>query len=154
MVLGAKDRHLLAKTVYGVYSIQKGQFVEFGGDLADYERWRARYNELEASPQAAQSNQVADNSAADKKAQRQQAAALREQLAPLRKQVKALENQMDKLQTRLDKLESELGDEAIYAEQNKAKLAELVKEQGSVKAELGLVEEQWLEYQEALEAAL
>jgi ATP-binding cassette, subfamily F, member 3 len=101
-----------------------------------------------------QSSQMADNSAADKKAQRQQAAARREQLAPLRKQVKALENQMEKLQTRLDRIESQLGDEAIYAEHNKAKLAELVKEQGSVKAELGSVEEQWLEHQEALEATL
>ena len=154
VVIVSHDRHLLANTVDEFYSIHKGHFAEFDGDLADYERWLARYNELEASPQAAESNPVADNSAADKKAQRQQAAARREQLAPLRKQVKALENQMEKLQTRLDKIESQLGDEAIYAEQNKAKLAELVKEQGSVKAELGSVEEQWLEYQETLEAAL
>ena len=154
VVIVSHDRHLLANTVDEFYSIHKGHFAEFDGDLADYERWLARYNELEASPQAAESNLGADNSAADKKAQRQQAAARREQLAPLRKQVKALENQMEKLQTRLDKIESQLGDEAIYAEQNKAKLAELVKEQGSVKAELGSVEEQWLEFQEALEAAL
>jgi len=154
VVIVSHDRHLLANTVDEFYSIHKGHFAEFDGDLADYERWLARYNELEASPQAAESSPWADNSAADKKAQRQQAAARREQLAPLRKQVKALENQMEKLQTRLDKIESQLGDEAIYAEQNKAKLAELVKEQGSVKAELGSVEEQWLEYQEALEAAL
>ena len=154
VVIVSHDRHLLANTVDEFYSIHKGHFAEFDGDLADYERWLARYNELEASPQAAESSPWADNSAADKKAQRQQAAARREQLAPLRKQVKALENQMEKLQTRLDKIESQLGDEAIYAEQNKAKLAELVKEQGSVKAELGSVEEQWLEYQETLEAAL
>jgi ATP-binding cassette subfamily F protein 3 len=61
---------------------------------------------------------------------------------------------MEKLQSRLSKIENELGDEAIYAEDNKAKLAERVKEQGSLKAQLGSVEEQWLELQVELEAAL
>ena len=154
VVIVSHDRHLLANTVDEFFSIHKGHFAEFDGDLADYERWLARYNEFESSPKPTDNSSFVDNSAADKKAQRQQAAARREQLAPLRKQVKALENEMEKLQSRLSKIENELGDEAIYAEHNKAKLAERVKEQGSLKAQLGSVEEQWLELQEELEAAL
>ena len=154
VVIVSHDRHLLANTVDEFFSIHKGHFAEFDGDLADYERWLARYNEFESSPKPTDNSSFVDNSAADKKAQRQQAAARREQLAPLRKQVKALENEMEKLQSRLSKIENELGDEAIYAEHNKAKLAERVKEQGSLKAQLCSVEEQWLELQEELEAAL
>jgi ATP-binding cassette subfamily F protein 3 len=60
---------------------------------------------------------------------------------------------MEKMQTRLEAIEAQLGDEAIYSEANKAKLAELVKEQGGLKGELDAVEEEWLTLQEQLEAS-
>lgn len=164
VVIVSHDRHLLANTVDEFFSIHKGNFAEFDGDLADYERWLSRYAEQEPSDLKAskgssaekrgtgEAGETSDNdTAADKKAQRQQAAALREQQAPLRKEVKKLELQMEKLQSRLKQIEGRLADEAMYAEANKLELAALVKEQGEARVQLDDVEETWLALQEQLE---
>lgn len=158
VVIVSHDRHLLANTVDEFFSIHKGHFADFDGDLSDYERWLGRYAETEAMGAVnatAQSTSCLNDKSdrTDKKAQRQQAAVLRELQAPLRKRAKVCENQMEKMQTRLEAIEAQLGDEAIYSEANKAKLAELVKEQGGLKGELDAVEEEWLTLQEQLEAS-
>lgn len=156
VVIVSHDRHLLANTVDEFFSIHRGHFAEFDGDLADYERWLARYGEEGDSTRAVKRGsadaQAPVEGVQDKKAQRQQAAAKREQQAPLRKQVKSLETTMERLQTRLDALEAQLADEALYSDAKRAQLASLIKEQGVMKGELGAAEEEWLALQEQLEA--
>lgn len=155
VVIVSHDRHLLANTVDEFFSIHKGHFAEFDGDLSDYEWWLSRYAEVDAElPLSKQGGNGGEGDlGVDKKALRQQAAQLREQQAPLRKLVKGLESKMARHQLTLDKIEEELGGEAIYAEANKARLAELIKEQGSAKTSLQDIEEQWFEAQEQLEAS-
>ncbi len=158
VVIVSHDRHLLANTVDEFFSIHKGHFAEFDGDLADYERWLARYNDEAAGNSTKQGagrseEPSLESDALDKKAQRQQAAAKRELLAPLRKQLKNLETQMDKLQSNLDSIERLLADEAMYSDENKSTLAAQIKEQGILKGELVEVEEKWFALQEQLEAA-
>ncbi|MBL6904048.1 MAG: ATP-binding cassette domain-containing protein [Pseudomonadales bacterium] len=148
MIVVSHDRHLLVNTVDEFYSIHKGVFAEFKGDLKDYEKWLstqtfAAYEENEA--QAKNAKSAAPKPKLDKKEKRQQAADRREKLGPLKKKEKSLETQIDKLQKRIVTIESSLADEAMYLEENKTELHALIQEQSALKSQLNAAEEQWLE---------
>ena len=148
MIVVSHDRHLLVNTVDDFYSIHKGVFAEFKGDLKDYEKWLstqtfAAYEENEA--QAKNAKSAAPKPKLDKKEKRQQAADRREKLGPLKKKEKSLETQIDKLQKRIVTIESSLADEAMYLEENKTELHALIQEQSALKSQLNAAEEQWLE---------
>ena len=76
-----------------------------------------------------------------------------EALKPLRQEVKKLEKTMDQLTQRKQDLDRRLADPALYGEDQKARLQELLQEQGQVEKELAEAEEAWLEASERLEAA-
>ena len=88
----------------------------------------------------------------DKKLARQQAAARRAELAPLTKEVKRLETEMERCAKRLAAIEAALLDASIYDDDNKAKLTELLTEQGQLREQNDNTEERWLALQEELEA--
>ena len=50
-------------------------------------------------------------------------------------------------------MQTELADPAMYEAEQRDRLAEVVKQEGAIKAELEIVEELWMEQQEALESA-
>ena len=154
MVVVSHDRHLLVNTVDEFYSIHKGVFAEFKGDLKDYEKWLstqtfsdfdAKAGTVEATSAAAQPKLKLD-----KKEKRQQAADRREKLAPLNKQERSLEAEIETIQSKLAKIESSLADENIYLEENKNDLNALIQEQGALKSKLASNEEEWLEIQEEI----
>lgn len=145
LIIVSHDRHLLGNTVDEFYSIHKGVFAEFKGDLKDYERWLSKQ---ESSDSTREENQVTDK--LDKKQQRQEAAAKREAQAPLRKREKQLERDIDKLNTELQKLEDLLADSELYDDANKAKLTETLQKQGDMKSKLSIAEEEWMEIIEQL----
>ncbi len=153
LIIVSHDRHLLANTVDEFYSIHQGQFSEFKGSLSDYESW-LRSNDSDKD-EAGQSAGKASEQAPklDKKRQRQLAAAKREELAPLRKEVKQLEKQMEKSQAGLDRIEEKLAEQSLYEDNAKARLTELLQEQGQLKSALAEAEERWLELQEQLSEA-
>ena len=142
------DRHLLKSTTDDFLLVADGRVQEFDGDLEDYARWLADYR-LRNAPV---SNTPVNVDKTDKKAQRQQAAALRQQLAPHKKLADKLERDLGTLHERLAKVEAELADSANYEAANKDKLRDLLAEQAKLKVSEAELEESWMEALELLES--
>ena len=87
------------------------------------------------------------------KAQRQSNAEQRQRLKPLRQALQKTEKQLESLQSKLEALQTELADPAMYEVEQRDRLADVVKQEGAIKAELETIEELWMEQQEALENA-
>lgn len=150
LVVVSHDRHLLRTVTDDLWLVSQGQAKSFPGDLEDYRQWLLNRDKQEKSDKQAPAT---PNSAGNKKADRQAAAAQRQKLQPLRNVVKQAESRIDKLNTALSVLEEKLADNDLYSEQNKDKLKALLQEQASIKADLEAAEMDWLEASEQLEAA-
>lgn len=85
------------------------------------------------------------------KAQRHNSAEQRARLKPLRQALQKTEKQLERLQSQLEGLQAELADPAIYDAEQRERLAEIVKKEGALKAELEVAEELWMEQQAVLE---
>lgn len=85
------------------------------------------------------------------KAQRHNSAEQRARLKPLRQALQKTEKQLERLQSQLEGLQAELADPAIYDAERRERLAEIVKKEGALKAELEVAEELWMEQQAVLE---
>ncbi|KIH81005.1 ATP-binding cassette domain-containing protein [Pseudomonas batumici] len=142
------DRHLLKSTTDNFYLVADGKVEEFDGDLEDYARWLVEYRQRNAPV----SNTPVNPDKTDKKAQRQQAAALRQQLAPHKREADKLEAELGKLHERLAKIEAGLGDSAIYEAARKDELRDLLAEQARLKVRESELEEAWMEALELLES--
>jgi ATP-binding cassette subfamily F protein 3 len=59
---------------------------------------------------------------------------------------------MEKLAAEVSQAETELSDPAIYDAENKVRLNEQLKRQGDAKSSLEVIEMEWMELQEELEA--
>ncbi|MEN0038317.1 MAG: ATP-binding cassette domain-containing protein [Cellvibrio sp.] len=153
VIVVSHDRHLLRNTVNEFLLVADGKVSEFDGDLEDYYKWmqQQKTNAAVAEKETLVANE--NDNKVDKKAQRQQSAAQRAQLKPLTNKLKSLETQLEKLQKRLGEIEALLGDSAIYDDKNKAKLQELIAEQGKLQTQVEEAEENWLMVSEELEAA-
>ena len=151
MVVVSHDRHLLVNTVDEFYSIHKGVFAEFKGDLKDYEKWLSTQTFSDSEQRSEKKAATAHpKQKLDKKEKRQQAADRRELLAPLNKKEKRLEVQIEKIQLKLSEIETLLSNESIYLEENKNDLNVLIQEQGMLKSGLVSNEEEWLEILEEI----
>ncbi|MFK3972615.1 ATP-binding cassette domain-containing protein [Pseudomonas sp. NPDC087358] len=142
------DRHLLKSTTDNFLLVADGVVQEFDGDLDDYARWLVDYRLRNAPVSSA----VVNADKTDKKAQRQQAAALRQQLAPHKREAEKLEKELGSLHEKLAKIETALGDSAIYEAANKDKLRDLLADQAKLKARESDLEEAWMEALELLES--
>lgn len=142
------DRHLLKSTTDDFLLVADGRVQEFDGDLDDYTRWLADYRVRNAPVSTAPVN--ADKT--DKKAQRQQAAALRQQLAPHKREAEKLEKELGTVHEKLAAIEAALADSANYEAANKDKLRELLAEQARLKTRESELEEAWMEALELLES--
>ncbi|MBD8121644.1 ATP-binding cassette domain-containing protein [Pseudomonas lutea] len=142
------DRHLLKSTTDNFLLVADGVVQEFDGDLDDYARWLVDYR-LRNAPV---SNTPVNVDKTDKKAQRQQAAALRQQLAPHKREADKLEKELGTLHEKLAKIESALGDSGIYEAANKDKLRDLLADQAKLKSRESELEEAWMEALELLES--
>jgi ATP-binding cassette subfamily F protein 3 len=153
VIVVSHDRHLLRNTVNEFLLVADGSVSEFDGDLEDYYKWMQQQKASTAATEKEATIANESDAKVDKKAQRQQSAAQRAQLKPLTNKLKSLENQMEKFQNRLGEIENLLGDSSIYEDKNKAKLQELLAEQGKLQTQLEETEENWLMVSEELEAA-
>ncbi|TXR54749.1 ABC-F family ATP-binding cassette domain-containing protein [Reinekea thalattae] len=148
VILVSHDRYLLNTTADEFWWVRDGGVEPYHGDLADYFQLL-----LKAPTQTSStSREQSDDSAVDKKAQRQARAAQRERLKPLQKQLKATEQKVEKLQQQRERIEIALADPTIYEADNKALLQQSLLEQGEVKTALEQSEAQWMELLEELEA--
>lgn len=149
MLLVSHDRHLLKNTVDEFFLVANGCMREFEAGLDEYGRWLQEFRadrRLDGSVQ-----QTVPGEKTDRKAQRQAEAALRKQLAPYRKKVEQLEQELGRVQEQLSAVEERLGDNALYSENQRDALQELLLEQGRLKQQADGLEMQWLEAVEQLE---
>jgi ATP-binding cassette subfamily F protein 3 len=142
------DRHLLKSTTDDFLLVADGVVQTFDGDLEDYARWLVDYR-LRNAPV---SNTPVNPDKTDKKAQRQQAAALRQQLAPHKREADKLERELGTLHEKLAKVEAALADSSNYDAANKDKLRDLLTDQTKLKIREAELEETWMEALELLES--
>ncbi|MEH6583059.1 MAG: ATP-binding cassette domain-containing protein [Halioglobus sp.] len=144
VLLVSHDRHMLRNTVEELLLVHDGQVEEYQDDLEGYEKWILNsYRESDKTATAA-----TDNS---RKEKRQQAAAQREALRPLMKKIRQTEKQMAELEVQLESIQAQLADSELYESARRAELAELVRQEGELKARTEGLEETWLEQQHSLE---
>jgi ATP-binding cassette subfamily F protein 3 len=147
LVLVAHDRHLLGLVCDSFWRVADGRVEPFDGDLDDYARWLRGRNggagerETAAVPQAA-----------DPRQRRREAAAERERQRALRKNLDKVEARMAKVEAALAALQERLADPAIYAGPT-ALLADIGREQNALREEKSVLETEWLQRFEELEAA-
>ena len=142
------DRHLLKSTTDDFLLVADGVVRSFDGDLEDYARWLVDYRLRNAPVNSTPVNP----DKTDKKAQRQQAAALRQQLAPHKREADNLERELGTLHEKLAKVEAALADSSNYDAVNKDKLRDLLADQAKLKVREAELEETWMEALELLES--
>lgn len=147
LVLVSHDRHLLRNSVEQLVLVHHGQVEPYEGDLEAYERWI-----LSADAKAATDVVTDTANGASRKAQRQQAAEARAKLRPLKKALEKLERDMETLQAELSVIQQSLADPGLYQDDRKTELATLVRNEGTIKAQLAAAEELWLKQQDELDA--
>jgi len=152
LVAVSHDRHLLRSVTDRLWLVNDGRATAFDGDLEDYRRWLLA-RDPEATSAGATPSEGSPEAAGNARERRKEAAERRQQLKPLRDEIRRLEKEMERLHQRKAQLDERLGDPGLYAEDQKERLAELVREQGQVKKELEEVEEAWLAASEEWEAA-
>ncbi len=151
MVIVSHDRYLLRATTDDLYLVDAKRVDPFDGDLNDYYKWLTEQQKEQKKAQSKEVVKSTVHSAAAKKDQKRKDAEFRKLTAPIRKNITALEKKMDKLNTLLQQCEDQLGDMDLYQAENKAKLTQVLNQQGSAKAELEEVEMEWMSEQETLE---
>ncbi|GAB5415512.1 MAG: ATP-binding cassette domain-containing protein [Congregibacter sp.] len=147
VILVSHDRHLLRSVSEQLYRLEKGRFESFDDDLDAYE---ALILGGDKEPQPA--TRDAPGKTQGKREQRQAAAAARGQLQPLRKALQKTEKSLEKQQAALAEVDLALADNALYEPAEKARLNELLQQQGVLRREIETLESEWLEQQEQLEA--
>ncbi len=149
LLVVSHDRSLLEATTDAFLLIDNGRLQHFDGDLQAYRQWRLA--------------QTADNPAATsvtsgqtRKEQKRQQAEWRQQRArlqkPLLQKIGKAEQDMSVWQAAIAEHEAFLATEAAYRDENKPQLQHHLSQLAELKVKLNQTEEQWLEWQEALEA--
>ncbi len=147
MIIVSHDRHLLRTVTDQLYLVADQQVTPFDGDLEDYRQF--------VKDQERENDEIPSDKSptpANKKQQRQHAAEKRRLLKPLGNKAKKLEASMNKLHAEQTTLQQLLSDSSLYEDANKARLAELLQQQGQINKELQKVEAEWLTVSEELES--
>jgi ATP-binding cassette, subfamily F, member 3 len=144
LVLVAHDRHLLGLACDAFWRVADGRVEPFEGDLDDYARWlRERCADDDAEDARAPQ-------AADPRERRRVAAAERERTRALRKRIAGIEARVDAIDAALAALQMRLAEPSIYQGPT-AVLAEIGREQNTLRDEKTALEAEWLEHYERLE---
>ena len=138
------DRHLVEATCDSLWIAADGTITEFDDDLDAYQRMLTSGNSGASNGNT--------QSAAERKRERQEAAARRSELAPLRKEIKALEQKLDWKRKDLAKLEAQLSDPALYTGQPDKAIA-LGIEKSDLESLIAQLEDSWLEKSAEYETA-
>jgi ATP-binding cassette subfamily F protein 3 len=150
MVVVSHDRHLLRTTTDDLYLVHDKKVEPFAGDLDDYHQWLSDQQRIDK--QAEQKTDKTTSVSVNRKDQKRLEAEFRKQLTPFKKQLTSSEKQMDSYSKRLTEIEEKLGDSALYEQENKKQLTEIIKEQGELKDKLEETEMLWMDAQEEIEA--
>ncbi|MGH1462331.1 MAG: ATP-binding cassette domain-containing protein [Neptuniibacter sp.] len=157
LILVSHDRHLLRNTVDEFYLVANGKVDSFKGDLDDYQKWLLEQKRLEQKAEAdayseSKPEEKRSLSAAERKEQKRLAAEKRNKLRPIKKRIEQLEALIEKQQLELEEIETALSSSAIYSDENKNQLKELLSTQAKIKQQSSEAEEDWMIRLEELEA--
>src|SRR2546428_464405 len=134
LVLVSHDRHLLRATTEQFLIVVNGAVQAFDGDLDDYREWlMKRKVDVPREPRGPAAKRVARPASKN----------------TLQSRIERLEQTMDKLNAPKSAIETQLGDPAVYADQEKLKA--LLLDRGYIGKELDSLESAWLEKQAQLE---
>ena len=154
VVLVSHDRHLLKVNSDKLILVANGRATEFQGSVDDYPKWLAEHNKGTTASDLGdnkEQNKTPQNTASAKKEQKRIDAERRKQLQPLTSKIKRAERVMEKLGAERNEIEAQLGDSALYSDDNKEKLKKLLADQAYLQKELDQAEADWLEATEAHE---
>ncbi len=153
MVIVSHDRHLLRVTCDRLLLVHDKRIDDFPQSLDEYPKWLSEQNRQATTDTSATVNTGAvDNNAASKKDRKRLEAEQRQRLQPLRKRIKETEAMLEKLHSAQTDLEMLLADPEIYGEQNKDKLRDCLIKKAEVDKQCEVVESEWMESSEELEA--
>lgn len=150
VVTVSHDRHLLNNTVDDFWLVAHGGVTRFDGDLDDYRRWLAD----QGGPNQSDPGLAPASSSKHRREQRRDQAAHRARIKPLKNRVERLTRQIDDTGEALSEIEQRLADPTLYEGDRQAELAELIQRQQSLKDQQDQLEAEWMEAEQALEAAL
>jgi ATP-binding cassette subfamily F protein 3 len=153
LVLVSHDRHLLGMVCDSFWRVADGEVAPFDGDLDDYARWlktRTAANK-KASKADATAKPVVKIVEISPEERRRQAATQRENEKAARQRVKKIETRTANIDAELAALEAELADPATYNGPTSA-MMRLGQRQTELRREKELLESEWLELFEQLEA--
>jgi ATP-binding cassette, subfamily F, member 3 len=147
IILIAHDRFLLESCVDEFFLVANGHVSEFSGDIDDYQQW---LNE-DKKQTLKNTKPIKSAETVDKKQLRKEQAELRKKASPLRKQADKYEKKVQVWQAELAEVEAVLAESEIYQSEHKSRLATLIKQQASLKADIEENEMHWLELEEQIE---
>ena len=152
LMLVSHDRHLLRATTDQFLIVADGALTPFDGDLDDYKDWL--FKTKLAAKNLAQATPAATAITAAPVANKPTAPAL----SPAKRKtvearIKQLEEKIAKLHEQKSALDAKLAEPDIYEASHKAALKTVQEEQSVCSKDLGELEAEWLEQQEALEHA-
>ena len=155
LVVVSHDRHLLRSTTDEFYLVHDHKVEPFNGDLDDYQKWLAEEQKAENKPDtvnvASKNDSIQNVSATDRKEQKRREAELRTQMQPIKKELQKMEQKLELLTEQLQNIEQLLADPAIYENDKKTALTELLLKQSKIKSEQEDTEMNWLDLQQQLE---
>lgn len=159
LLLVSHDRHLLRATTDRFYIVADHQLKEFDGDLDDYRNWLfdTRLKQADTDTVSVSADK-ASRPSIDRKEQKRLEAQERQRLSalkkPLEKRIVQLEKEMEQLNNTLSAIDRQMNDSTLYDFANKDKLKSILAQQAECKKRLSVIEEEWMEKQEALEVVL
>ncbi|MEO9216365.1 MAG: ribosomal protection-like ABC-F family protein [Rhodanobacter sp.] len=152
LVLVSHDRHLLGMVCDSFWRVADGVVESFDGDLDDYARWlksRSGANKKAAKAKAAAPVKVVLEVSPEER--RRDTAARREQDKTSRQRVKRIETRTAAIDGELTELETKLADPATYNGPTN-EMMQLGQRQTELRREKEVLEIEWLELVEQLEA--
>ncbi|MEH6452939.1 MAG: ABC transporter ATP-binding protein [Psychromonas sp.] len=150
MVVVSHDRHLLRTTTDDLYLVHDKKVEPFVGDLDDYHKWLSEQQRIEKQPQ--EDIEKAVSASVNRKEQKRLEAEFRKKLTPYRNKLNSSEKLLDKYTKQLEEIETQLSDQTLYEQTQKAQLTTLLKQQGEVKESLEEAEMEWMDAQENIES--
>ena len=155
IVLVSHDRHLMRHAVESLWLVDNGAVTEYPDDLTAYEQWVLSGDRTAAvnSDKAAKKTAFTQDGGGQSKQNRQGAAEQRARLRPLQKALEKTERTLEGSQQKLGELQAQLANSDLYEPDQHDQLAQLVEQEGLLKAQLGELEETWMQQQEAIENA-
>ena len=147
LVIVSHDRHLLATCADRILVVGDRAVSEFDGDLEDYRQLRLTRERADGAGPARRSRRDERREAASARE------ALRERLRPLEQRLARVEKRVEELSAEHAAVVARLADPALYADGEKAALAQALEDEARLKSKLARAEAEWLEISEQMESA-